>query len=218
MLSINWKKIKYALFDFDWIIVESESIAVKVTDIVLKRMNISLSNKELSTQIWIVDSEFYEWIINKYNLEQSVDQLLSIHDSIYNKKLINKNPMEWVFEILSYLNQLGLNMAIVSWSKKQQITSYLEEYNLSKYFPNIISCEDYLKWKPSIEPYQIALKKINLLPEDCIWIEDSSKWIESLNKNSITSIWINTYNSQNLEFASFQFNNINNFLEFLKKK
>jgi len=65
------------------------------------------------------------------------------------------------------------DLFIVTWSRKKVIDMFMKEYSLGKYFKDIITSEDYEKWKPNPEPYVHALKKHTLRSENVLVLEDS---------------------------------------------
>ena len=81
------------------------------------------------------------------------------------------------------LLKLGYTLYCVSNSIRQTIITCLEGIGVLHLFTCIISNEDVKEQKPSPEPYLTLYKKYNMLPSECLIIEDSPHGIESATKS-----------------------------------
>ncbi len=80
---------------------------------------------------------------------------------------------------LSKLYSEGYKMAVCSNSIRKSVEVMIEQAGLDKYFQFYVSNEDVTKGKPNPEMFNKAIKKMNLLPKDCLILEDNENGIRA---------------------------------------
>ncbi len=90
--------------------------------------------------------------------------------------LLKQLPVhEEVQEGLSKLNDQGFRIAALTNSPEKVVCDRMEMTGLISYFELVLSAEETQKYKPGIEPYQWAAKKMNV-PEKEIIMVSSHSW------------------------------------------
>ncbi len=113
--------------------------------------------------------------------------------------ILNKQTIEFIKKV----REKGYSTFILS-NAPLEIPRFLEEMDVLQYFDGkIISAEERLS-KPDIRIYELLLKRFNLVPEECLFIDDRSENIESAIKCGL-----NGY--------IFNYNEFDDFLEEIKK-
>lgn len=80
---------------------------------------------------------------------------------------------------LSKLSNEGYLLAVASNSIRNSVSIMMELSSLKKYLQFFISNEDVSKGKPDPEMYNLAIKKLGLLPGDCLIIEDNENGLRA---------------------------------------
>lgn len=80
---------------------------------------------------------------------------------------------------LAKLKAEGFRLAVGSNSIRKTIDVMMEKADLAKYIDFYLSNEDVAKSKPDPEIYITAIQKLNLLPEECLIVEDNDKGIKA---------------------------------------
>lgn len=80
---------------------------------------------------------------------------------------------------LSKLKNDGYKMAVCSNSIRHTIEVMMQRAALSPYLEFYISNEDVSKSKPDPQMYEIAIKKLELTPKECLIIEDNENGIKA---------------------------------------
>ena len=80
---------------------------------------------------------------------------------------------------LAKLTAKGFRLAVGSNSVRKTIEVMIEKAGLAKYLDFILSNEDVVKSKPDPEIYTAAIQKMNLLPEECLIVEDNDKGVKA---------------------------------------
>lgn len=76
-------------------------------------------------------------------------------------------------EILAYMRENGVKMAVASSSPRPQVERNLKTAGVSQYFDVVVTGEDVTNGKPAPEIFLLAAEKLGLAPEDCYVFEDS---------------------------------------------
>jgi len=84
-------------------------------------------------------------------------------------------PYPKVFPTLIELIKLGIKLAVVSDAPSREAWLRLSYINFHHLFDVVITYDDTFERKPSPAPFNLALKKLNLKPEECLMIGD---WAE----------------------------------------
>lgn len=82
-------------------------------------------------------------------------------------------------EILSYLKENGVKIAVASSSAMETIKSNLERTGILAYFDVMISGQNIKRGKPYPDIFELAAEKLGLKPEDCYVFEDGSNGIHA---------------------------------------
>src|SRR5207245_8686465 len=77
-------------------------------------------------------------------------------------------------ELLGELDSVGKSLAVVT-SETSTLSDYaLETFNLRNYFDALVTSDHVLKRKPDPEGIHLALRKIQLSPQECMLVGDSA--------------------------------------------
>lgn len=89
---------------------------------------------------------------------------------------LEKNGIEikkGAFKLLDYLKANGIHRAIATATDQVRTEQYLKQLRLYDYFDKIICATMVEHGKPSPDIYQYVCRQLELLPEECIAVEDS---------------------------------------------
>lgn len=195
--------IKAVVFDLGGVIFSSNATSYEGREKVAKEWGISA--KELQ-KFWferrenlitgkISEDTFLNDLISKYNLNMSLDQ---IKDHIRRSDIVN----EEMIKIISALKQQYKIFALTN-DVKEWVEFRINAFNLNKHFDIIFSSSEIGLLKPDKRIYQYVLEKINLAPEEIIFIDDREENVKA---------------SLNLGIKSFHFTNAKEFKNWLEKE
>lgn len=77
------------------------------------------------------------------------------------------------YEILEYLQERGLKLAVASSSGQERIRKNLRKTGLDKFFQAVVSGQEVLRGKPEPDIFLLAAERISCIPADCYVFEDS---------------------------------------------
>jgi len=82
-------------------------------------------------------------------------------------------PYPYVLETLEHLKSLDLKLGIITDAPRKKATERLVGMNIIHFFDLIITFDDTGEQKPSEKPFRFALDKLNLYPEEVLFVGDS---------------------------------------------
>ena len=103
-------------------------------------------------------------------------------------------PYPYVLETLETLKSLGLKLGIVTDAPREKALQRLNSMNITKYFDIIITLDDTGVGKKDLLPLELAMKKLNLSPEEILFVGDSLRRdIEPAKKIGMKTLLIKKY-------------------------
>lgn len=174
-------KIKAVIFDLDGTLVDSEPNYFAADKRLLSEYGVfDINEEDKKKYIGIGSKVMLTDMRNKYQIEDSVDILLSKKDKYY-FELAKKNtavfPEMKVF--LEILKENGYPLAIASGSSKEIINEILSITHLTGFFDVIVSAEEVALGKPNPDVFLEAAKRLNIPAVNCLVLEDSMPGVEA---------------------------------------
>ncbi|MFD3447771.1 HAD family hydrolase [Microbacteriaceae bacterium 4G12] len=165
--------IQAVIFDFDGLIVDTETIWFEAFKEVVADYGIELSLEVFATCIGTTDEALYaylkEQLREKWN-EQEIQQKVHI---LHEEKMNVPCAREGVQEYLEEAKQLGLKIALASSSSREWVIRFLKTLQLEQYFEVIQTREDVEQVKPHPALYEQAVAALGIKPSEAVAFEDS---------------------------------------------
>ena len=160
---------KAVVFDFDGTIIDTEEHLF------------SLINKHLTShKLSPISRSFYRSNVGgkAQPLHDYLTEALGVDDkqAIYtehNDTSKHLEVKETIAQLMRYLKQHHIPMAIATSSYRQDIMLTVHQLGLDAYVDVIVGREDVDDIKPNPDPYLVAVQKLNYAPGHCLAIEDS---------------------------------------------
>jgi len=129
----------------------------------------------------ISEDEYWKKIIEKNDWKIDVESL---------KKIIRKNfeEIKGTFKIVTSLKDKGYKLGILSGHTKEWIEYLREKYDYEKYFNASVYSFQIGFNKPDIRIYNKILEKLEVKPEECIFIDDREEFLAPAKKTGMTTI------------------------------
>ncbi len=166
-------QIKAIIFDFDGLIVDTETPALKAWQIIYERYGHNLDH-----QLWVdyfLGASFDPVIhlsqlcggtLDKARAQSDRDQLKS---ELCMAQPLLPGVLDWIEEAQS----LSLKLAVASSSRRPWVTQHLERCGILDRFDAICTREEVERSKPHPDLFLLAASKLNVDPADAIVLEDS---------------------------------------------
>jgi beta-phosphoglucomutase len=175
-------KIKAVLFDMDGVLIEAKDWHYEALNKALRLFGLEISKYDHLNS--------FDGLPTKRKLEMlSQDNYLPEQLHPFINELKQQFTMEYVVlkckpmfhheYALSKLHNQGYKIAVCSNSIRKTIVEMMQYAGLSDYIDVVLSNEDVKKSKPDPEIYCKAIKKFDLLPKECLVVEDNINGIKA---------------------------------------
>lgn len=167
--------IKALVFDFDGLILETETPIFQSWQEIYREFDCQLS--------------LDEWLVNIGTLEEPFDPVASLEqrsarpverEATLNRRqqreleLIRRQPvLPGVREYLEGARQMGLKVGLASSSTCDWVVGHLERLELFGYFDVIVASDDVHRTKPDPALYRTAAEWLEVAPHEAVAFEDS---------------------------------------------
>ncbi|MDA9945229.1 HAD family phosphatase [Schleiferiaceae bacterium] len=176
------REIKAILFDMDGVLIDAKEWHYEALNEALKLFGCEISRYDhLVTFDGLPTKDKLEMLSDIGKLPRGLHPVINRMKQKHTMRMIlNKcKPFFSHQYALSNLYAEGYKMAVCSNSIRKSIEVMIEQAGLEKYFEFYVSNEDVEKGKPDPEMYTKAIGKLNLLPENCLILEDNENGIRA---------------------------------------
>ena len=227
--------LKAVLFDFNGVIIKDEAIHRELNDELLIAENLPPLGKEFwkvcvgrSDRAAITDLLKSR---ERFVTDEYLDKLIAKKAIAYRQKLEQLETLPIYPDVIDFIKQMhesGYKLAVVTGAIRSEAEFVLAQAEIDGYFETIIASDDISQSKPDPEGYLLAIERLNqlhpdlnLLPAECMAIEDTFAGLTALKRAGIQAVAIsNTYPFHMLQrranwtidrFADLEFDRINDF-------
>lgn len=167
--------IEAIIFDFDGLVIDSESPAFQAWSQIYRE-----HGQELSLDLWVACVGASEASFDPIHhlgqlLGKSVDRHALLNDKEQRKRAIcdTLDTLPGVRERLTEARELGLKIAVASSSTRSWVEGHLKRLQLQTAFDVIRTKDDVERVKPHPDLYLAAATALAVAPSRCLAIEDS---------------------------------------------
>jgi len=165
---------KAVIFDFDGLMVESESIAYQVWCEVLGQSGKNFTEEIYHNVIGRGPLESVEYLIEVLDLQLDPQELLETYWLKRTEKVCRDvSPAPGLIDLMQFLTDRGLVLGVASNSPSRYVFEVLEVMSLAEYFGCIRCREDVVHGKPAADVYLAAAACLEVGHERCLALEDS---------------------------------------------
>lgn len=200
--------IKVVIFDFDGVLIDSETKSVIDNINFLKINGVKKPNeKEIKELVGATDIDNYLYMAKALDISfLKAKKMLTLY--------IEENPYDASLlfpEVHMLLNNLygNVKMSIASNSPQAFLDRITEEACIGRYFEKIVSCREIGTKKPEPDIYIYTSKLLDVNPDECLVVEDSPLGILAAKRAGMKVIGIhNDYLKLNIDSADYKINNL----------
>lgn len=183
--------IRAIIFDFDGLILETESPVYQSWHELYDQFGMELSKQEWSQIIGTSDAEHFnplDELEESLQLSLPRSELLAFRREremdLIREQVILPGVEKWIDQALS----LDLRLGIASSSSRDWVVSHLTRLGLIDHFEVIRTADDVEKTKPDPALYQQALENLSISADEAIVLEDSPNGVTAAKHAGIFTI------------------------------
>ena len=180
------------IFDLDGLLADTEIISLKVYQELLKDFGILFTEETYSREYsGHREEENVQRFLDTYDLPWNFDQTL---EKVYEleARILAKgvNLKKGAKNLLAFLQREGIPIALATSSVESRARMILDSNGILSLFDHLVFAKDVKRSKPYPDIFLKACSDLNVLPENCLVLEDSEAGIEAAYRAGIPVICI----------------------------
>ncbi|KJQ62148.1 HAD family hydrolase [Streptococcus cristatus] len=180
------------IFDLDGLLADTEIISLKVYQELLKDFGIPFTEETYSREYsGHREEENVQRFLATYDLPWNFDQTL---EKVYEleARILAKgvNLKKGAKNLLAFLQREGIPIALATSSVESRARMILDSNGILSLFDHLVFAKDVKRSKPYPDIFLKACRDLNVLPENCLVLEDSEAGIEAAYRAGIPAICI----------------------------
>lgn len=171
------------IFDFDGVILDSEPLHYEACCYALNPLGITINYSEyMEKYLGLSDKDMFPKLLHNEGFSYSdieIKHLIQQKAKAYMNIINTRDPLPLVVDFEQFIFKIASKVkkiAICSGSSHSEINTVLSKVRQGKlyaYFDTIVTTEDVQRGKPSPEGYLLTAERLNVVPGDCLVIEDT---------------------------------------------
>ena len=200
MTQKTGNKIKAIIFDMDGVIIDSVEIWKRAEKEIFSSVGVKLSDELCQVTETMTTTEVTNFWFDRYPWKGKT--LKEVESLVIERvaHLIKEEgkAIEGIEKLIRNLKVKGYKIGLATNSPSRLIPVVLEKLKIRDYFDVTSSAEHELEGKPNPLVYLTVAKKLNVEPESCVAIEDSSSGLLAAKKAGMKTIAILKNNQDNV--------------------
>lgn len=164
--------IKAIVFDFDGLIIDTETVWFLTFKEVFQDFNVDFPLEEYATCIGTDDTTLHVFIEEKLGAE-STEIIMNLVKKNHRAKMELMEIREGVMEYLEEAKNLGIKIGLASSSSREWVEGFLKQHQIIDYFEVIKTGDEVEKVKPDPTLYIKTLEALNSKADEAVAFEDS---------------------------------------------
>ena len=198
--------VNTVIFDMDGVLINSEPVHQRHEREMYEELGLELTFEEQQSFVGMSAMDSWRFVIEKYNLKETPEELLFRGRGKYLKVLEETDEvkmMEGAMELIERLENGGIHLLLASSATSPTISAVLKKFDLVKTFPLFIGGDMVHNSKPNPEIFLNIAELAQVEPSNCVVIEDAEHGVTAANKAGMKSIGFQNHHSgkQNLSHA-----------------
>lgn len=170
---------KAIIFDMDGVIIDSEPLHEKASQTVFADFDVLLDDSVFAPFRGKTDRDIIEHLIEKHQIVHvTVEDLLGRKRDAYAELIDELQPIPGVMSFIHYA-AVYYRLALTTSASRRNKELAFQKFNLHSFFEAVVTSNDISNPKPHPEPYLLTVEKLELTPEACLVIEDSTNGVRS---------------------------------------
>lgn len=181
--------IKAIIFDVDGLMADTEFYQCESIAELMSLYGVKLGHSYLANLVGVSTKDNFIKIRKEFKIKESVNKLLALREKLYLKtiKASGIKAYPGLKAMFLFAKKNGIKIAVGSSSIKTQIDTVVPILIRSvrirtpykKYFDAVVTGSDVKNTKPAPDIYKLVLKKLKVMPSECVVLEDSISGVKA---------------------------------------
>lgn len=205
--------IKAVILDMDGVMVDTESgVAQATVDMFREVYGVRVKSEDFLPFVGMGAKKYIAGVAEKYKVDVDVEKAIRDRQENFRKIALRGEVRAFpgVIELIQEAKKSGLKTAIATSSHKAILEITLEGAGINiKDFDAVTTAEECKNVKPDPEIFLLTARKLNVLPNDCLVIEDSPAGVKAGKTGGFMVVAVtNTFLKEKLQEADIVVNNL----------
>ncbi|MBR3057430.1 MAG: HAD-IA family hydrolase [Clostridiales bacterium] len=173
--------ISAVIFDMDGVLLDSEPFHDQTTTSILESYGVKNAYEAIRPYVGRTSEDMWRDLKTKYGIKASVEDLTELQWKKNVAGLPNSGleRSEGLTELLNYCHEHGIKVAVASSSRQDFVEAVFDHLNLWQYVEVFANGFEVEHGKPMPDIYLLAATRLDIDPERCMVIEDSTAGVQA---------------------------------------
>lgn len=172
--------LKAVLFDMDGLIFDTESMAKQSWQFAAIDQGLILSDEQYQPFIGTPSSECEEMVAKLFSGKIDMERYKRVrNENLHSRREKGISLKPGFNSLFTVIEQRGLKVGLVTSSHLPDVEHNFQSIQVLDKFNTIVTAENVRRGKPNPECYQLACKRLCLLPQECLVLEDSNNGVRA---------------------------------------
>jgi putative hydrolase of the HAD superfamily len=167
------KMIKAIVFDFDGLIIDTETVWYHSYQQALGEVGIAFPMDVFARCVGTHDDELIRFVEEQAGSAERAETIRANAASLHEHLMASVEAREGVRNFLDEAQTTGIKIGLATSSDRRWIDRFLGRLDLEDYFEVIVTRDDVANIKPDPELYRKAVQALGVLPSEAVAFEDS---------------------------------------------
>ena len=176
------------IFDMDGTLLDTQRIFIPAWDVVGEKYGIKNLGEHIPACCGRSDADWQAYLLNLFPFLDIKAFTANVKEYVVKNLVVRYK--KGAPELMAFLKEKGIKVALASGSPHYIINHHLTEVGAENYFDVVVSGDDVKHGKPAPDIFLLTAEKLGVSPETCIVIEDSENGINAGLSAGMTCIGI----------------------------
>ena len=195
--------VEAVIFDMDGVMIDSEREHFKAEQELFKELGIDIKALEYDRFVGLSSRLMWSELKESFSLPYSVEDLMAKAAAklLTHFKEVDLIPMPGLIDLLDYINERSMGIAVASSSPKSLIDLVVDRLEIRDYFDCLVSGDEVAKGKPFPDVFLHTAALLRVSPENCVVFEDSANGVRAGKAANMRCIGYQNPSSGNQELS-----------------
>jgi len=194
--------IKAIIFDNDGVLVDSEPLHHAAEKETLASFGLEITQEDFLQYVGVSSKNMINDWIQKYGLNTTFEEISKIHDqNLIRRFEAHLQPMPGIMELLEYIKQKPLKLAVASSSSQELVKTGLDKLGIYELFETVVCGDQVEVAKPDPAIFLKTAQRLEVQPQKCLVIEDSHAGVTAAKAAGMVCIGYKNTHSGNQDLS-----------------
>lgn len=194
--------IKGIVFDFDGLIIDTESLWYSAFNEVLQDYGMELPVEVFAQCVGTSDEALHAFIEEKLGAE-SIETIVKLARENHSLKTEQLEIRDGVKEYLTEAKTAGLQIGLASSSHREWVEGFLKKLGIRDYFSVIKTGDEVERIKPDPTLYLLAIEALGVAPQEAVAFEDSPNGARAATAAGLHCVIVPNESTKDLPFDKY---------------